>query len=214
MKNIEVIARITNDFNTKFGIPRQSGMADSVVSKIVFEEKYRFPEALRGIENYSHLWLLWGFSENGDEWSPTVRPPKTGGNKRVGVFATRSPFRPNGIGLSSVKLEKVEDNALFVTGADLMNGTPIYDIKPYLPYADCHTDAYGGLSDSNKKDVVFETDVPEEIKEQLMQILELDPRPGYHDTPERVYKFEFGGFKISFTADCEKIYVKEILKEE
>ena len=154
MSELKVIAKIRTDFPTKFGIPRQSGLVDTV-GKIVFEEKYKNPDALRGLEDFSHLWLIWGFSEvDKTEWSPTVRPPRLGGNKRVGVFATRSPFRPNPIGLSSVKILEIKNGEIFVSGADLLDGTPIYDIKPYIPYTDCHTDALGGFSDDVLGDIL------------------------------------------------------------
>lgn len=210
MNEYKIIAHIENDFKTKFGVPRQSGIC-SVTSKIIFEPEYRVKEAFRGIDEYSHLWILWQFSESiGKDWTPTVRPPKLGGNKRMGVFATRSPFRPNNIGMSSVKFEKIEfDKALgpvlYVTGADLMNGTPIIDIKPYLPYTDCHTDATGGFSVNNNEnilDVKFEDrlidKIPECKKQGLLEVLQADPRPGYQDNAERIYKMEFGELEIHF----------------
>ena len=207
---MKVIARIRNAYDGKFGVPRQSGLVEQVVSTIVFEPEYRVAEALRGIEEFSHLWLIWSFNRaEREEWSPNVRPPRLGGNQRVGVFATRSPYRPNAIGLSCVKLVSVEKSSegtvLKVAGADLMNGTPIYDIKPYLPYADCRPEATGGFTDRTKKRTV-KVDVPEEIAkrmgeeelEALKAVLEQDPRPAYQDDPARVYAFEFGGRHVEF----------------
>ena len=207
---MKIIARIRNAYDGKFGVPRQSGLVEQVVSTIVFEPEYRVAEALRGIEEFSHLWLIWAFDRaEREEWSPTVRPPRLGGNQRVGVFATRSPYRPNAIGLSCVKLVGVEKSnegtVLKVAGADLMNRTPIYDIKPYLPYADCRPEATGGFTDRTEKRTV-KVDVPEEIAkrmgeeelEALKTVLEQDPRPAYQDDPERVYAFEFGGRHVEF----------------
>lgn len=211
--NLKVIAHIRTDFKTKFGIPRQSGLADTK-AVIVFEPEFRSPDAVRGIEEYSYLWLLWGFSEVKREgWSATVRPPRLGGNERVGVFATRSPFRPNPIGLSSVRLDKAEYSEkegplLHVAGADLMDGTPIYDIKPYLPYADAHPDASGGFAERRKdyelKVVVPEEwrkEIPEEQIEPLEQILAQDPRPSYQQDSDRVYGMEYAGMEIRFQVD-------------
>lgn len=210
---MKIIAHIYNDFKEKFGIPRQSGIAE-VSSKIVFTPEYRNPEALRGIEGYSHLWILWQFSEAlRDEWSPTVRPPRLGGNRRVGVFATRSPFRPNSIGLSSVRLLSVDTTAnegtvLTVSGADIMNGTPIYDIKPYLAYTDSHPDAVGGFADevrdyrlsvSISKELISK--IPTEKQNSLLQILENDPRPAYKEDGERIYTFSFSNFEVSFKVE-------------
>ena len=207
---MKVIARIRNAYEEKFGIPRQSGLAEEVVSAVVFEPEFRVDEALRGIDDFSHLWLLWGFDRTEREtWSPTVRPPRLGGNRRVGVFATRSPFRPNAIGLSCVRLlglEKTpEGTVLKVAGADLMNGTPIYDIKPYLPYADCRPEATGGFTDTAEKRRVRVV-IPEETgkglseteKKALEAVLREDPRPAYQDDPDRVYGFRFGGRNIRF----------------
>ena len=207
---MKVIARIRNAYEEKFGIPRQSGLAEEVVSAVVFEPEFRVDEALRGIDDFSHLWLLWGFDRTEREtWSPTVRPPRLGGNRRVGVFATRSPFRPNAIGLSCVRLlglEKTpEGTVLKVAGADLMNGTPIYDIKPYLPYADCRPEATGGFTDTSEKRRV-QVVIPEETgkglseteKKALEAVLREDPRPAYQDDPDRVYGFRFGGRNIRF----------------
>ena len=207
---MHIIARIRSDFPTKFGIPRQSGLAD-VPARIVFEPEYRNADALRGIEGFSHLWLIWQFSAAVREgWSPTVRPPKLGGNKRIGVFATRSPFRPNEIGLSSVRLDRVELNTpdgpvLHISGADLMDGTPILDIKPYLPAVDCHSGATGGFTDTTpfrEVDVVFPPDllalVPEAERDALLGVLREDPRPHYQDNPDRVYGFGFAGLEVKF----------------
>jgi len=207
---MKVIARIRNAYEEKFGIPRQSGLAEEVVSTVVFEPEFRVDEALRGIDDFSHLWLLWGFDRTEREtWSPTVRPPRLGGNRRVGVFATRSPFRPNAIGLSCVRLlglEKTpEGTVLKVAGADLMNGTPIYDIKPYLPYADCRPEATGGFTDTSEKRRV-QVVIPEETgkglseteKKALEAVLREDPRPAYQEDPDRVYGFRFGGRNIRF----------------
>lgn len=217
---IEPIAYIKNDFPEKFGVPRQSGMVKTVESKIIFTEKYRDENMLRGIEQYSHLWLIWGFSENEGEWSPTVRPPRLGGNKRVGVFATRSPFRPNSMGLSCVALVRVEDTdegkCLVVTGADMKNDTPIYDIKPYLPYVDSVPDAKGGFSEDHKDDgveVVFSDsckDLNDSLRTQLTEILSYDPRPSYQNDNERVYGLSFGELQVKFTCDGEKLTVTEV----
>ena len=209
-----IIARIHTDFPTKFGIPRQSGLVEALKAEIVFEPEYQNPEAFRGIEEFSHLWLLWEFSEAvRKEWSPTVRPPRLGGNKRMGVFATRSPFRPNAIGLSCVKLEKVElrterGPVLHVSGADLMDGTPIYDIKPYLPFADSHPEATGGFSDKTKNhhlDVMipaeFLEQVEEEKREALRAVLMHDPRPSYQNDPNRIYGMEFAGYEVKFRVE-------------
>ena len=207
-----VIARIRNDFPTKFGLPRQSGLAPSLRSKIVFEPAYRQTEALRGIEGFSHIWLIWGFSES-QGWSPTVRPPRLGGNVRMGVFATRSPFRPNPLGLSSVRLETVEkdgDNGLvlIVSGADLMDGTPIYDIKPYLPGVDAHPDATDGFVGAHPQvllDVEISADLASRLSAPqlacLREILAQDPRPAYHSgqaSPDRIYGLSYAGLDIHF----------------
>ena len=218
---LKVIAKITSGFTEKFGIPRQSGLADTK-AKIIFEPEYRNADALRGIEEYSHLWLLWGFSEVEQEnWRPMVRPPRLGGNKRVGVFATRSPFRPNPIGLSSVGLEKVEriegkGTVLHVKGADLLDGTPIYDIKPYLPYVDCHSDAKGGFAEEQKDyalEIVwaYETnEVSDAKKHEIEQILSQDPRPSYQNDPERVYGMEYDGMEIKFKVKEKILYITSI----
>ncbi len=223
--NIQVIARMKSDFPTKFGIPRQSGLVDSLRSTIIFEPEFRNPDALRGIEDYSHLWLIWQFSEAvRQEWSPTVRPPRLGGNTRMGVFATRSPFRPNSLGLSSVKLLGVEHTAQYgtvvhVAGADLMDGTPIFDIKPYIPYGDCHTDATGGFTDSADS-FVLEVDfpsallqsIPEAKREALIGVLSHDPRPSYQKTPDRIYGLSFAGFNIRFRVRDNTLQVCEVIK--
>ena len=218
----KIIARIHTDFPTKFGIPRQSGLVSALKSMIVFEPEYRNPEALRGLDGFSHIWLIWGFSEaECREWSPTVRPPRLGGNKRMGVFATRSPFRPNSLGLSSVKLDKIElhpdfGTVLHVSGADLMDNTPIYDIKPYLPYTDSHPDAVGGFADpvkDNTLEVEFPEEwlrlIPENKREALLEVLANDPRPSYQNDPERIYGFEFAGFEIKFTVEGNVLKVRQ-----
>lgn len=220
---IAPIARIRTDFPSKFGIPRQSGIVPELVGRIVFEPEYRRPEAIRGIEDFSHLWLIWGFSESRrDDWSPTVRPPRLGGNKRVGVFATRSPFRPNGLGLSCVKLEKAEITAedgpiLLVSGVDMLDGTPIYDIKPYIPTSDLKPEASEGYTAEtklHKLEVSFENDledaVPVELRPALRGILENDPRPGYDDTPEKRYGLEFADMDVGFTVDGGKLTVVRV----
>jgi tRNA-Thr(GGU) m(6)t(6)A37 methyltransferase TsaA len=222
---MKIIARIRTDFKEKFGIPRQSGLVDSLRARIVFEPEYRVREALRGIEDFSHLWLIWEFSEaKREDWSPTVRPPRLGGNKRVGVFATRSPFRPNPVGLSSVKLIGVEHSAadgdvLIVSGADLMDGTPIYDIKPYLPFTDSHPDAIGGFADE-KKEYSAEVIIPDEVAkatplnrlEEIKELLAQDPRPSYRDDEEREYGMTYAGLDISFKATDNQITVTKITK--
>ncbi len=203
---IQPIAHIENDLPKKFGIPRQSGLAKEFISRIIFEEEFKDPNALRGIEEYSHLWLIWEFTEAPHEkWSPTVRPPRLGGNTRVGVFATRSPNRPNNLGLSVVKLISVENNELIVSGADIMSGTPIYDIKPYLPGFECIPDAVGGFADSYT-DYALELEydpqliakLPEDKREALLEILSGDPRPSYQDDPDRIYGFSYAGREIKF----------------
>ena len=207
---IKPIAYIENDFTEKFGIPRQSGICESV-GRIVFEKEYRRPEALRGIEGYSHLWLLWQFSEAvREDWSPTVRPPRLGGNKRMGVFATRSPFRPNPIGLSSVRLIGLEETegegtVLIVSGADILDGTPIYDIKPYLKFTDSHDDAVGGFADG-VREYEIEVDFPEALlaeldesdRTALITVLKNDPRPAYKDDGEREYGMKYGRYEVFF----------------
>ncbi len=222
---IEPIATMRSDFPTKFGFPRQSGLVKSLRSTIVFEPKYRNADALRGLEDFSHLWLIWQFSEAvGKEWSPTVRPPRLGGNTRMGVFATRSPFRPNSLGLSCVEilgLEQTGENGMVihVAGADLMDGTPIFDIKPYIPYSDAHPDALGGFTATAGDfllDVVFPQEllqmIPDEKHVTVRELLSHDPRPSYQRDPDRVYGLPFAGFDIRFTVVEQTLYVKEILK--
>ncbi|MBE5769343.1 MAG: tRNA (N6-threonylcarbamoyladenosine(37)-N6)-methyltransferase TrmO [Clostridiales bacterium] len=224
---MHVIARVRNDFPTKFGLPRQSGLVPQMLSTIVFEKEYRVPEALRGLEGFSHLWLIWGFHKaQKDGWSPTVRPPRLGGNTRMGVFATRSPFRPNPIGLSVVKLEKIvrdseNGTVLVVSGADMMDGTPVYDIKPYIPYADCHPEAVGGFTQTTEKrrvDVVIPSGLtqmlPPEKMDALMGILREDPRPAYQEDPERVYGFAYAGFNVRFRVSEGVLTVTDITREE
>lgn len=219
---MKIIARIYTDFREKFGIPRQSGLAKDTVGRIVFEPEYRVPEALRGIEEYSHLWLIWNFSEAEREgWSPTVRPPRLGGNKRMGVFATRSPFRPNAIGLSSVRLLSVEDTAegkvLVVAGADILDGTPIYDIKPYLTFTDSHPDAVCGFADG-VRDYSLKVVIPEELKSglsdeyirALVSILSGDPRPQYKEDGDRIYGMIYGKYEVKFTVADGVLRVVEI----
>ena len=217
------VARIRSDFPEKFGIPRQSGIVESLEAKIVFEPEFRVMDAVRGLEDFTHIWLIWEFSEAvRDTWSPTVRPPRLGGNVRMGVFATRSPFRPNPIGLSCVRLLKVEQDetlgpVLTVAGADLMDGTPIYDIKPYIPYADCHPDAKGGFTtkvDMKPLTINFPAEllekVPQEKREALIGVLEQDPRPRYQNDPERVYGLSFAGMEIKFSVSGQTLSVIEL----
>lgn len=212
MENLQAIAHIKTDFPSKFGIPRQSCLVEELKGMIVFEPKYRNPDALRGLEAFSHIWLIWQFSQSVCEtWSPTVRPPRLGGNRRMGVFATRSPFRPNSLGLSCVGLEKIQLDhreygpVLYVTGADLMDNTPIFDIKPYVPHSDCHPEAAGGFSDAVKEhrlEVEFPhrllEEIPYEKRAALKKVLIQDPRPAYQKDPGRIYGFEFAGFEIKF----------------
>ena len=221
--NIQVIARMHSDFATKFGIPRQSGLVENLKSTIIFEPEFRNPDALRGIEDFSHLWIIWQFSEAvRSGWSPTVRPPRLGGNTRMGVFATRSPFRPNNLGLSSVKLLGVEHTAelgtvLHVGGADLMDGTPIFDIKPYIPYGDCHPDATGGFTDS-AGEFILKVDfpahllqiLPQDKREAAIGVLSHDPRPSYQRKPERIYGLTFAGFDIRFRVREDVLSVVEV----
>ena len=215
-----IIARMHSDFDQKFGIPRQSGLVEELESTIVFEPEFRNADALRGLEGFSHLWIVWEFSKARREtWSPTVRPPRLGGNQRLGVFATRSPFRPNPIGLSCVKLVGVEQHPEFgpvirVAGADLLNGTPIYDVKPYLPYADCKPDAVGGFASAPKEADLsvhipeeFVEKIPEEKRAAVIGVLAQDPRPSYQDDPERVYGMSFGGMEIRFKVDGDALTV-------
>jgi tRNA (adenine37-N6)-methyltransferase len=215
MPDIKTIARIHTPFATKFGIPRQSGVAPDVESEIVFEPEYRCADAVRGLEGFSHLWLIWCFSESADKWSPTVRPPRLGGNTRMGVFATRSPFRPNPIGLSAVMLDSIEYTSdrgpiIHVHGADIMDGTPIFDIKPYIPYADSYPDAKGGFTDTTqfeKLNVIVGEDISSPLSRGLVEILENDPRPRYHDDPERVYGLEYDGMEIKFRVSGDNLTV-------
>lgn len=224
---MKIVARIHSDFPEKFGIPRQSGLVPQTRARIVFEPEYRVADALRGIEGYSHLWLIWSFSKaERDTWSPTVRPPRLGGNTRVGVFATRSPFRPNAIGLSSVTLEEVklhtpEGPVLIVGGADLMDGTPIYDIKPYLPYVDSHPDARGGFAEEKAGYALrvvippeIETLVPADKREALRGVLAGDPRPSYQSDPSREYGAAFAGMNVKFIVSDGVLEVTGVEKIE
>lgn len=224
---MKVIARIHSDFPTKFGVPRQSGLVESLQATVVFEPEYRSADAVRGLDAFSHIWLIWEFSESKrDTWSPTVRPPRLGGNARMGVFATRSPFRPNPLGLSCVRLERIELHpelgpVLHVSGADLMDGTPIYDIKPYIPYADSHPDASAGFTgqvDMQPLRVEIPPTLlgllPPDKREALTGVLAQDPRPRYQTSPERVYGLEFAGFDVRFTVDGDTLTVREILKTD
>lgn len=217
---MKIIAHIENDFPTKFGIPRQSGLVNSLRSRIVFAPEYRNSDAFRGLEDFSHVWLIWEFSQAvRQKWSPTVRPPRLGGNTRMGVFATRSPFRPNPLGLSAVQLEEVvlhgaDAPYLVVSGADLMNGTPIYDIKPYLPHIDSHPDARGGFAvpaAEHRLKVVFPElwleKVPEQLRDGLTEVLAQDPRPSYQHDPERIYGFGFARLEVKFTVDGDVLTV-------
>lgn len=223
--SMKIIARIHSDFREKFGIPRQSGLVEELEAYIVFEPEYRNMDAFRGLEDFSHLWIIWQFSESvRDEWSPTVRPPRLGGNERMGVFATRSPFRPNEIGLSSVKIQKIEKHKtmgpiIHVSGADLLDGTPIFDIKPYLPHVDSHPEAKGGFADEYK-DYHLEVEIPElllekipgEKREALKGVLANDPRPSYQKDSERMYGMNFSGYEVSFKVAEGKLNVCDIKK--
>ncbi len=223
--NIQIIARIKSDFPTKFGIPRQSGLIEQLHSTVIFEPEFRNPDALRGIEGFSHLWLIWQFSEAADKpWTPTVRPPRLGGNTRMGVFATRSPFRPNHLGLSSVRLLGVEQTEEFgpvvhIAGADLMDGTPIFDIKPYISYADSHPEAIGGFTDT-AGDFLLQVDFPSALLEKLPEnkreaaigVLCHDPRPSYQKDPHRIYGLNFAGFDIRFQVNENILTVLEVSK--
>jgi len=223
MAEFQPIATMRSAFPTKFGIPRQSGLVTELKSTIVFEPPYRNPEMLRGIEGFSHLWLIWSFSQSGDHWSPTVRPPRLGGNERMGVFATRSPFRPNAIGLSCVRLDGVEQTAegsvLLVSGADLMDGTPIYDIKPYLPYADCKPEASGGFAPQRGKTLAVDfpaellSRVPEDKRDALTGVLAQDPRPHYQSDPQRIYGMAFAGLEVRFRVADGAVYVVEVTEK-
>ena len=221
---LKVIAYARNGHTDKFGIPRQSREESPILTRIVFEPEYAVKEALRGIEGYSHLWILWGFSEGerlkvrGErgEWSPTVRPPRLGGNTRMGVFATRSPFRPNPLGLSSVRLIGIEDGDLIVSGADVLDGTPIYDIKPYLSFSDSHPEAINGFAEEHKGyrlEVKGKRDsVPESVWRDIEYILSQDPRPGYQDDPAREYKLDYMGWTVTFVVEGAKVIVRKIEK--
>ena len=227
---LKVIAYARNGHTDKFGIPRQSREESPILTRIVFEPEYNVPEALRGIEGYSHLWLLWGFSEV-DSWSPTVRPPRLGGNTRMGVFATRSPYRPNPLGLSSVRLIGIENGDLIVSGADVLDGTPIYDIKPYLSFSDSHPDAKNGFAEETKdyqlevkwqvegttsiaEDKRYGLGLPRDTKDAITYILAQDPRPAYQDDPEREYKMDYGGYTITFSVKKQVVVVKKIEKTQ
>jgi len=225
-RKLQNIARIRTDFPEKFGIPRQSGVVAELKGKIVFEPGFRNPDILKGLEEFSHLWIIWEFSENLDEegnarWSPTVRPPRLGGNERKGVFATRSPFRPNPIGLSVVKIERITEEdgngpVIYVLGADMVDNTPIYDIKPYIPYADSIPDAKGGFTDSTEYktlDVKWETanEIPDEIKVSLTKILSNDPRPHYQNDPDRIYGMSYAGYEVKFKVDGNTVFVLDII---
>lgn len=223
MAEMKIIAHVYNSFPEKFGLPRQSGLVPGIVSRIVFTPDYRVAEALRGIEGYSHLWLIWEFSENlGKEWSPTIRPPRLGGKVRMGVFATRSPLRPNPIGLSCVKLEKVAEESglghvLYVSGTDMKDGTPVYDIKPYVPLADCRPEATGGFSDAHKQHCLT-VDFPDSLAKKLSaedlntltSLLAQDPRPAYQDDPSKVYGMSCLGVNISFTVKNDVLTVTAV----
>lgn len=226
LSQLKIVARIQSDFSEKFGIPRQSGLVEELKATVVFEPEFRNPDALRGLEGFSHLWLIWQFSKAvRQEWSPTVRPPRLGGNERMGVFATRSPFRPNPIGLSCVRLERVELHpelgpVIHVAGADLLDGTPIYDIKPYLPYADCKPDAVGGFAAAPKEATLRVScpeslleNVPEDRRAALLAVLAQDPRPSYQNDPERVYGMGFAGCNVRFRVERDVLTVLDILPE-
>ena len=225
--DMKEIANIHNGFRTKFGIPRQSGLIDSLKSDIIFVPEFRNPDALRGLEGFSHIWLLWKFSESvmpDGEWSPTVRPPRLGGNTRMGVFATRSPFRPNPIGLSCVRLDGIDLHTpdgpmLHVSGADLMDGTPIYDIKPYIPFTDCRPDATGGFTDrtfAEHLDVIIPQDIagriPADLLSEIKEILAQDPRPHYQDDPTRLYGMTYKKHEIRFTVSGKLLTVVSVFK--
>lgn len=218
---MDVIARVQSDFSGKFGIPRQSGLVPELRARVVFEPAYRNPDMLRGLEGFSHLWLIWNFSAN-EGWSPTVRPPRLGGNQRMGVFATRSPFRPNPVGLSCVRLVEVQPNTpegpvLVIAGADLLDGTPVFDIKPYVPYADSHPEALGGFT-VGAGDFLLEVDfppalleqIPEHLRAGLLGVLAHDPRPSYQHDPARIYGLTFGGFNIRFRVEEKRLTVCQV----
>ncbi len=220
---MKIIGHIETDFNTKFGVPRQSGLCDELKGRIVFEPEYRVAEAFRGLEDFSHIWVLWEFSESGrEDWSPTVRPPRLGGNKKMGVFATRSPFRPNNIGLSCVKLDKIsfdekDSPVLYISGIDMMNGTPVYDIKPYVPVADCRNDAADGFTSQTKDYSLNVSDeqnlllaLPEEKRSGARRMLSLDPRPSYINDENRVFGVEYAGYDIRFTVKGNELTIIEV----
>jgi tRNA-Thr(GGU) m(6)t(6)A37 methyltransferase TsaA len=227
LEHLNVIARIRSDFPEKFGIPRQSGLVSELQADVVFEPEYRNPDAVRGLDGFSHIWLIWEFSKAvRSDWSPTVRPPRLGGNARMGVFATRSPFRPNAIGLSSVRLEGIRQDAEFgpvirVSGADLMDGTPIFDIKPYIPYADCHPDAASGWT-GDVQETLLEvrcapellTALPQERRAALLAVLAHDPRPSYQSDPTRVYGMDFAGCNVRFSVADGVLTVCELTAHE
>ena len=221
--SMKVIAHIRSDFSSKFGVPRQSGLVDSLEAAIIFEPEYRNADAVRGMEGFSHLWLIWAFHQAvRDTWSPTVRPPRLGGNTRMGVFATRSPFRPTPLGLSSVRLDRVEITAehgpvIYVRGADLVDGTPIFDINPYIPYADSHPEAVGGFASAPAGETLTVVIPPEQLKkvpesrrEALRGVLAQDPRPHYQNDPNRVYGFQFAGMEVRFSVAEQTLTVLEI----
>lgn len=220
MTEMKIIARIRTELPEKFGVPRQSGLVPQLRGRVIFEPEYRNPDAVRGLEDFSHIWLIWQFSRAVREgWSPTVRPPRLGGNRRMGVFATRSPFRPNALGLSSVRLDRVElDPALgpvlHVSGTDLMDGTPIFDIKPYLPYTDSHPQATGGFTDGLAHEPLtvecspaLLEHIPADSREGLLGVLAGDPRPRYQEDPQRVYGLSFAGRNVKFTVDGDRLTV-------
>lgn len=224
---LRIIGYVHTGFPAKFGIPRQSGLIEELKGTIVMEPEYRNPDAFRGLEAYSHIWLIWEFSENVRAgWSPTVRPPRLGGNRRMGVFATRSPFRPNPLGLSCVKLEKVEWDTpqgpvLHIAGADLMDGTPVFDIKPYLAFADSHPQAAGGFTDHTRNYALnveapeaLMKQLPEETRRALVKVLSQDPRPSYQNDPQRIYGMEFCGFEVKFSVDGGTLFLREVTEKE
>lgn len=224
MHTIKPIAHIRTDFSTKFGVPRQSGLVKELKGMIIMEPEYRNPDAFRGLEGFSWLWIIWQFSETiCEEWSPTVRPPRLGGNIKKGVFATRSPFRPNSLGLSSVKIEEIRMDhpeygpVIYVSGIDMMDGTPIFDLKPYVPASDIHEDADGGFSsnvDDYRVEVIFPQEmlekIPEEKREPLIAVLAEDPRPAYQRDPDRIYGFGFAGFEIKFKVQDKTLTVCKV----
>ena len=227
MTEMKIIARIRTELPEKFGVPRQSGLVPQLRGRVIFEPEYRNPDAVRGLEDFSHIWLIWQFSRAVREgWSPTVRPPRLGGNRRMGVFATRSPFRPNALGLSSVRLDRVElDPALgpvlHVSGADLMDGTPIFDIKPYVAYADCHPEAAEGFTGQVEMQELTVTIPPEQLsrfpadkRDALIGVLTQDPRPRYQTDASRVYGLEFGGYEIKFRVDSQTLTVTDIIQKD